>query len=255
MASLTTPLVPGNLLVSESVYQGTASTVTVGQTLPPNQTVPPGVAAIADGTYPTVFNNNTVDGSFGVTSPIYLDQLTTYGLPVGSPINVTAEAAAAGISLSTSFSSKSELSLNLSPDGTAVTFMGYDSAINQLDVSNSNTPNPVDPTNPVLSQVQRAVGQIDANGNLQVTPVNAYSGNNGRAAILANGNYYMAGNAGNSGSGVTGTTLGQLSNNTGVQMVAAGERSRIRPSSARPTASSATPRATRTASPSNKSIP
>ena len=184
VASLTTPLVPGNLLVSESVYQGTPSTVTVGQALPPNQTVPPGVPAIADGTYPTVFNNNTVDGSFGVTSPIYLDQLTTYGVPVGSPINVTAEAAAAGISLSTSFSSKSELSLNLSPDGTAVTFMGYDSAINQLDVSNSNTPNPVDPTNPVLSQVQRAVGQIDANGNLQVTPVNAYSGNNGRAAIL-----------------------------------------------------------------------
>ena len=222
VASLTTPLVPGNLLVSESVYQGTPSTVTVGQALPPNQTVPPGVPAIADGTYPTVFNNNTVDGSFGVTSPIYLDQLTTYGVPVGSPINVTAEAAAAGISLSTSFSSKSELSLNLSPDGTAVTFMGYDSAINQLDVSNSNTPNPVDPTNPVLSQVQRAVGQIDANGNLQVTPVNAYSGNNGRAAILANGNYYMTGNAGNSGSGVTGTTLGQLSNNTGVQMIVPG---------------------------------
>ena len=222
VASLTTPLVPGNLLVSESVYQGTASTVTVGQTLPPNQTVPPGVADIANGTYPTVFNNNTVDGSFGVTSPIYLDQLTTYGLLVGSPMNVTAQAAAAGISLSTSFSSKSELSLNLSPDGTAVTFMGYDSAINQLDVSNSNTPNPVDPTNPVLSQVQRAVGQIDANGNLQVTPVNAYSGNNGRAAILANGNYYMTGNAGNSGSGVTGTTLGQLSNNTGVQMIVPG---------------------------------
>jgi hypothetical protein len=222
VASLTTPLVPGNLLVSESVYQGTASTVTVGQTLPPNQTVPPGVAAIADGTYPTVFNNDTVDGSFGVTSPIFLDQLTTYGLLVGSPINVTAEAEAAGISLSTSFSSKSELSLNLSPDGTAVTFMGYDSAINQLDVSNSNTPNPVDPTNPVLSQVQRAVGQIDADGNLQVTPVNAYSGNNGRAAILANGNYYMSGNAGNSGSGVTGTTLSQLSNNTGVQMIVPG---------------------------------
>jgi len=222
VASLTTPLVPGNLLVSESVYQGTASTVTVGQTLPPNQTVPPGVAAIADGTYPTVFNNNTVDGSFGVTAPIYLDQLTTYGIPVGSPMNVTAEAAAAGISLSTSFSSKSELSLNLSPDGTAVTFMGYDSAINQLDVSNSNTPNPVDPTNPVLSQVQRAVGQIDANGNLQVTPVNAYSGNNGRAAILANGKYYMTGNAGNSGSGVTGTTLSQLSDNTGVQMIVPG---------------------------------
>ncbi len=67
VASLTTPLVPGNLLVSESVYQGTPSTVTVGQAMPPNQTVPPGVPAIADGTYPTVFTNNTVDSSFGVT--------------------------------------------------------------------------------------------------------------------------------------------------------------------------------------------
>jgi hypothetical protein len=58
---------------------------------------------------------------------------------------VTAEAA--GINLSTSFSSKSELSLNLSTDGTAVTFMGYDSAINQLDVSNSNTPADVSNSN------------------------------------------------------------------------------------------------------------
>jgi hypothetical protein len=210
---------PGNLLVSESVYHGTASTVSVGQTLPPGQTVPPGVPAIANGTYPTVFNNNTVDGSFGVTSPIYLEQLTTSGTLVGSPINVTAEAAAAGISLSTSFSSKSELALNLSSDGTAVTFMAYDSAIDQLDVSNSNTPAVVDPTNPVLSSVQRAVGQIDASANLQVTPVNAYSGNNGRAAILADGNYYLTGNAGN---GSKSGPVSDLSDITGVQMIAAG---------------------------------
>jgi phosphodiesterase/alkaline phosphatase D-like protein len=222
VASFSTPFVPGNLLVSESLYQGTASTVSVGQILPPGQTLPPtgmGVQAIANGTYPTVFNNNTVDGSFGVTSPIYLDQLTTSGTLVGTPINLTAEAAAAGISLSTSFSSKSELALNLSPDGTAVTFMGYDSAINQLDVSNSNTPAVVDPTNPVPSIFQRAVGQIDANGDLQVTPVNAYSGNNGRAAILADGNYYLAGNAGN---GSKSGPVSDLSNNTGVQMIAAG---------------------------------
>ena len=203
----------GNLLVSSSFYSGNAGTVTAGQPLPT------GVVAVANGAYPTVFNNNTVDSSFGVTSPIFLDQLTTSGTPVGNPINVTA---ALGNTFATSFSSKSELALNLSSDGTAVTFMAYDSPVNALDVSNSNTPNPVDPTNPVVSQVQRAVGQIDANGNLQVTPVNAYSGNNGRAAILANGNYYLVGNAGNSGTGPTGTTLSQLSDNTGVQIAVPG---------------------------------
>jgi hypothetical protein len=40
----------------------------------------------------------------------------------------------------------------------------------------------------------RAVAQVGANGAIQVTPANADSGNNGRAAILANGLYYMGGN-------------------------------------------------------------
>jgi phosphodiesterase/alkaline phosphatase D-like protein len=209
-----TTFAPGNLLVSRSVYSGSAGTVTVGQKLP-------GGTAVANGSYPNVFQNAKPDGSFGVTSPIFLDQLTTSGTPVGNPLNVTA---ALGNTLATSFSSKSELALNLSADGTAVTFMAYESPTNALDVSNSNTPNPVDPTNPVTNQVQRAVAQIDANGNLQVTAVNAYSGNNGRAVILGStGDYYMVGNAGNSGKGPTGATLGALSNNTGMQMIAPGD--------------------------------
>ena len=131
---------PGNLLVSSSIYSGSAGTVTVGNALPGAG----GLTATANGAYPGVFANNTVDGSFGVTSPIFLDQLTTSGVAVGSPLNVTA---ALGNTLSTSFSSKSELALNLSADGTAVTFMAYDSGVNALDVSNSNTPGVVDPTN------------------------------------------------------------------------------------------------------------
>ena len=117
--------------------------------------------ATADGTYPTVFNNDTPDGSFGVTSPIFLDNLTTDGerigtLPVPSDLIVT------------SFSSKSELALNLSLDGKSITFVGYRggpgfvTAPNQLDVSNSNTPGVVDPTNPVVSQYYRAVAEVDA---------------------------------------------------------------------------------------------
>ncbi len=72
-----------HIVLTRSVYKGDASTVTVGQTLPG------GGKAVADGSYPYVFNNATnpadnyatVDGSFGVTSPIYLDELTPRGTP------------------------------------------------------------------------------------------------------------------------------------------------------------------------------
>jgi uncharacterized protein (TIGR03437 family) len=100
----------------------------------------------------------------------------------------------------TSFSSKSELALNLSPDGTAITFMGYVAPVNTIDVSNANTPMVYDPTNPAGGSYFRAVVQVGANGAIQLTPTNAYPGNNGRAAVLAKGLYYMVGNS-NNGSG------------------------------------------------------
>ena len=62
--------VPGNLVVSRSVYAGTETTVTVGQTLPGSNNL-----AIADGLYPNVFDNATPDPSFGITSPISLTRL------------------------------------------------------------------------------------------------------------------------------------------------------------------------------------
>ena len=63
--------------------------------------------------------------------------------------------------LVTSFSSKSELALNLSTDRQYLTFSGYVAPIDQLDVSNSNTPGAVDPTNPVGENVSRAAAQVD----------------------------------------------------------------------------------------------
>jgi hypothetical protein len=191
--------------VTGSTYAGNALTVTVGQPLPG------GGNAIADGTYPFVFNNNTIDGSFGVTSPIFINHLT----PAGQLVYSYQVPTSLGV---TSFSSKSELAINLATNGSVVTFMGYRAPVNMLDVSNSNTPNHVDSTNPVTSINQRAVFQVDGHGNLQVTPVNAYSGNNGRAAILANGVYYMVGNAGNG----SGTEPINIVNNTGVQTTTPG---------------------------------
>ncbi|PNE09968.1 MAG: hypothetical protein CR217_17000 [Beijerinckiaceae bacterium] len=118
----------------------------------------------------------------------------------------------------TSFSSKSELALNLSTTRSALTFIGYRAPINTLDVSNSNTPSYVDPTNPVAASYQRAIVEIDADRSLHVTPVNTYSGNNGRAASLNESYgqhiYYTAGNAGNG----SGTPPVFIVNNTGVQI-------------------------------------
>lgn len=196
MAS-TTIFTPGDLLISGAVYTGTASTV------PFPGTLPNGLASVADGTYPGVFGNESVDPSFGVTAPIFLREITTSGTLVNSEDVTQAVRNQLGLNLSTSFPSKSELALNLTPDGTGVTFLSYLAAPNLLDISNSNTPGHVDNTNPVsgVGTVQRAITQIDSNGNIvDLTPINAYSGNNGRAVVLGNnGLYYTVGNAGNGG--------------------------------------------------------
>jgi uncharacterized protein (TIGR03437 family) len=185
----------GNIVLTRSVYAGDATTVAVGQPLPPvcPSTASCGTAtAVNNGVYPNVFNNNKVDGSFGITSPIFIDQLT----PSGTLVNTLAVPPNL---LVTSFSSKSEMAINTSEDGSVLTMMGYVAPLNSIDVSNSNTPVVYDPTNPAGGSYYRAVLQIGANGALMVTPTNAYSGNNGRAAILANGQYYMVGNSNNGG--------------------------------------------------------
>ena len=239
---------PGTLVLSRSVYAGNAATVTLGQTLPPgcvagSVNVPllaGGVVgvkvacatAIADGTYPTVFNNNKSDGSFGVTSPIFIDNLTTDGEKIGS-LAVPSDL------IVTSFSSKSELALNRSLDGKSFTFVGYRggpgflTAPNQLDVSNSNTPGVVDPTNPVVSQYYRAVAEVGADGRIHVTDGNAYSGNNGRAAIKGNWLYYLAGNDNNGGLSskqLTTTQVGvNLITSTGAELLVPGQTPPVPP--------------------------
>jgi hypothetical protein len=167
--------------------------------LPPNCAPANCVVAKYDGTYPTVFNNAPIDGSFGITSKIFLDQLTPSGWFVDT-LEVPSGPATKD-HMVTSFSSKSELALNLSTDHRRLTFMGYLAPIDAIDVSNSNTPGAVDPTNPVAESVLRMVAEVDAHAHFQFTETNAYSGNNGRAAILNNrhgeGVVYTAGNAGN----------------------------------------------------------
>ncbi len=201
---------PGNLVVSRSVYENVPGTVRVGEPLPPNCSGS-GCAGNAtyDGTYPLVWNNDMVDGSFGISSRIYLDQYMPTGQFVNYlevPNNLDSSPSPTPSKqgqLVTSFPSKSEIALNLSTDGTKLTFMGYYAPVDVLDVSNSNTPGVIDPTNPVSSINYRGVAEVDAQGAFRFTLTNSYSGNNGRAAIYNNSNganyYYLAGNAGNGG--------------------------------------------------------
>jgi hypothetical protein len=195
---------PGNLVVSRSVYDNRAANVTVGEQLPPNCTPANCVTAVANGTFPYIFNNAPVDGSFGITSRIFLDQITPWGFPINTlevPNSLQRHISSTSDQLVTSFSSKSELEVHLSTSGKYLTFGGYVAAVNTLDVSNANTPAVIDPTNPVPGAYYRAAARVDSWGNMDFTETNAYSGDNGRAAILndTTGNpiFYMAGNAGN----------------------------------------------------------
>jgi len=166
-----------------------------------------------------VWNNDSADANFGITADIILQNVNTSTGAVDNTVNVTQIAAAAGLNLTTSFSSKSELAINTSPSGTSLTFMGYNAAPGELDISNSNTPGAIEPGNTdIATPTLRAVGEINlSNNSLLVTTTNAYNGNNGRAAIaVGNGQYYLVGNAGN-GNGSAQTTA-----NTGVQLLTPG---------------------------------
>ena len=226
---------PGDLAITYSVYPGLTNPFTgigepaatlrrtslVGSTtvLPINPTV----AAVASGAYPGVFNNDGVDGNFGVASSLYLGQITpgTGGGVVQSSTDLTALTGTA-----TSFSSKSEGALNLSTNRQALTVMGYATTVGTLDASNANTPGHIDPTNTDIQvPTSRSVVQINADGTTQVTNTGAYSGNNGRAAILANNvngsgtsQYLIVGNAGN-GSGIEPASI---ATDTGVRLVVPG---------------------------------
>jgi hypothetical protein len=255
---------PDSLVLSKSVYVGNASTVIAGEALPPGcmggaTGLTVNVPLIAGGTTPVavpcgfasdngefpndqdthnVWNNAGSDGSFGITSPIFLDNITEDGWVLGT-LPIPSD------KIVTSFSSKSELALNLSVDGKSITFMGYHGGVgcggtdvsptapNLIDVSASNTPAICDPTNPVTSSLQstsniptsyyRAVAEVDADGHLSITDGNAYSGDNGRAAIKgSNGTYYMVGNdnSGNIGKKQLATTVAgfELINATGAEL-------------------------------------
>lgn len=189
---------PGNLIVSTTTYiganNGQGTPLQVGDALATIVTATGTGSsgnANSNGNFTTVFNNAAVDANFGVTTPIFLQQITTTGTVVSTLAVPTSQAV-------TSFSSKSELGLNVSQDGHTLTFMAYPAAVGSTrDISNSYTPG----TTPIpagfsVTPNYREIVSVDSNGNISTTNTNSFSGNNGRAAVLANnGVTYMVGNA------------------------------------------------------------
>ncbi len=227
-AARATDFIAGDtLLISTTTYQdvGAVAALVAGVSQLPGANAGETSTAVSNGMLNTVWNNASVDSSFGVTSAISL-----------SDLNVKTGAVLASTTLnpsivSTSFSSKSELGLNLTKtsSGYVATFMGYaGGGVGNIDVSNSDTTAFKDTTNPVTSffapgasqtyAFNRSVVAFSANGSFTTTQTLAYGGNNGRSAVLApNGLLYTAGNS-NNGSG----TPTQLTTSTGLEVATPG---------------------------------
>ena len=169
-------------------------------------------------TFPDIFNDPTISG---VQGSIFIDEylpLPIPGLPSIGTLPLTG--------ITTSFSSKSEGALMLSENGKFLTYMGYQGPVGAEGVSNSETPGATLTTN-TAPTFNREVALISANGAVSLTPeTNAYSGDNPRACISADGTqFYMAGNADStlnadgSGPGTTiGARLGAPGSDTSIQL-------------------------------------
>jgi hypothetical protein len=159
----------GSLVISGSTYdptQGAVASLSIGTKLPDTATKT--TTAVANNDYVHVWNNASVDGSFGVTSPIILADIDPFTGQVCHSLAVPTD------QVVTSFSSKSELGLHLfaDDDGPLLTFMAYAGAgVGSLDVSNSDAVAGQDPTNPVTFAFglnyafHRTVVSLDNNGN------------------------------------------------------------------------------------------
>jgi hypothetical protein len=217
----------GSLVISSSTYdstKGAVASLMVGTPLPDTatQTTP----AIADNNYVTVWNNASVDGSFGVTSPIALTDVDAFSGRVRHSLAIPTD------EVVTSFSSKSELGLHFIRDwrGPHLVFVGYAGAgVGALDVSNSDAVAGQDPTNPVTFAFgnnyafHRTIVSMNDYGQLAYTPTIDYGGNNGRSALLeSNGLYYAVGNANNGNAATFGPSNGtnpDVTETTGLEVV------------------------------------
>lgn len=217
-----------SLVISSSTYdrtRGAVATLTIGTPLAGTDAAT--VPAIATNNYVAVWNNDTVDGSFGVTSPIRLTDVDPFSGHVFGSLRVPTD------EVVTSFSSKSELGIHITTErrGPHVVFVGYAGAgVGALDVSNSDAVAGQDPTNPVTfafgddHAFHRTIVSMDRHGRFSYTPTINYGGNNGRSALLgSNGLYYSVGNANNGNAAAFGTAANgtdpDVTETTGLEVI------------------------------------
>jgi len=203
-------LKPNTLVISSSTYEKTGAVTTLNPLGDTAQLAGPSVP-VSDDNYVTVWNNASVDGNFGVTSPINLTDIEPQSGHVFGTLQVPTD------QVVTSFPSKSELALNFTRDrnGAHLVLQGYAGStagspgVGALDVSNADAVSGQDPTNPVTAFFgdshffHRTIVALDDKNNFSYTPTENYGGDNGRAALLgSNGLYYTVGN---SNAGAAGT--------------------------------------------------
>ncbi len=225
--------IPGDLIVSSSTFvpnTGEAAGLTPGKQItvdgtPLTTAAGAPVLAVASDANLGVFTNSTVDGNFGITAPLSISSVNTATGAIAQTVQLPTS------QIVTSFPSKSEGGLNLSTDGKVLTIVDYhvttdaatSSPVGALDVSNSSTTAFPDSASLAAGNSprtdNRTVAQLSPSAPVATTDLTAYSGNNGRNAILANGTYYTVGNGnlGNTGveALVPGTpVVGTTSNST-----------------------------------------
>ena len=191
----------GSLVVSSSTYdptQGPIASLAAGSTLPNSATATS--TAVAGNNYVSVWNNASVDASFGVTSAIQLTDIDLSNYKVFRSMQVPTD------QVVTSFSSKSELGLHVLNNwpSVKVLFMGYAGAgVGNLDVSNSDAVPGQDPTNPVTFAFgkefafRRTIVSVNEKGDITYTPTDLYAAITGALLVGAECLYYVVGNANN----------------------------------------------------------
>jgi hypothetical protein len=215
------------LVISSSIYdrsRGAVASLQVGTPLANSATAT--TQAVAGNDYVHVWDNEAVDASFGVTSPIILSDIEPNSGRVFRTLSVPSA------QVVTSFPSKSELGLHYVQDrrGAHLVFAGYGAAdVGAIDASNSDAVPGQDPTNPVSFAFganyafHRTIVSMDDHGEFSYTPTVDFGGNNGRSALLgSNGLYYVVGNANNGDAASFGASNGtnpDVTETTGLNVV------------------------------------
>jgi hypothetical protein len=215
-----------SLVISSTTYdrsQGAVASLAVGSVLAGSAKATSN--AVVGNNYVEVWENASVDASFGVASAITLTDIGPVDGHIFSTVTVPAD------QVVTSFPSKSELGLHITKDanGSHVVFVAYAGhGVGALDVSNSDAVAKQDLSNPVTFAFgssyasARTIVSMDDHGHFVYTPTVNYGGNNGRSALLgSNGLYYSVGNANNGKASTFGPngTNPDVTETTGLEVV------------------------------------